>query len=185
MIFHDLKTIFIHVERTGGVSLRKHLLQYENNFERWKVTKHFSAKKTRELIGDDRIWNLYTKIAFVRNPYDRLVSWYNACRQHPEWNSSIANYFQGLNCFDDIFKNPHPQLLISQADIVSGVDFVYKFENYENEVKMISLCLNIPYTKIKENISKHKHYRSYYNFFTRATMKKWSKKDLDYFGYEF
>ena len=187
MIFHDLKAIFVHVERTGGVAVRKHLLQHEGNFERWPGTKHFTAEKTKELIDNPEVWENYFKFAIVRNPYDRLVSWYCACRQHPEWNSPIAKYFQSLDCFDDIFKRTHTQILIPQYDIVKGVNFIGRFENYNESMEHINRILGINenlYVKF-ENSANHKPHRCYYNSFTRATLKKWLKKDFDYFGYEY
>lgn len=36
---------------------------------------HLPASKTKALIGD-RIWNSYERIAVIRNPFDKAVSWF-------------------------------------------------------------------------------------------------------------
>lgn len=185
MIFHTLKLIFIHVERTGGVALRKLLLKYENDFQRLAKTKHLTSTKIKELINNDFIWNNYLKIGFVRNPWDRMVSWYFACKQNKTWTSSLAKHFQKAYNFEEVIKNPHPKMLIPQIEKVSGVDLIYKYENYNKNVKEITSLLEIPYEKIIDNSSNHKHYRNYYTKETKTIVGNWYEKDIEMFKYSF
>ena len=57
MIFHDLDLIFMHVERTGGVAFRKHLLHYEERFERLGSTKHYTVEEAKQLI-EPEYWQI-------------------------------------------------------------------------------------------------------------------------------
>lgn len=184
MIFHNFKLIFIHVERTGGVALRNLLLRYEDKFERLVNTKHLMARKVKELI-DKNIWDSYFKFGFVRNPFDRLVSWYYACNQTPKWDSCIANYMQNSNSFEEIIKKPHPQLLVTQLEKLKGVDKIYRFEDYIDEVKSLCNKLEISCKIEKENESKHKYYRNYYTEDLRNIVKERYKEDLEKFNYQF
>jgi hypothetical protein len=182
MIFHDLEAIFIHVERTGGVSLRKHLLKYETRFERIAKTKHLTSKETKETVGN--LWYEYFTFGFVRNPWERLVSWYFACNQHPEWNSPIAIYMQKFQSVGELIFNPHPQMLITQTKKLQGVDFIGRFENYAEDVKKICGYLRIPYENFKDNIATYGDYRNYYCPRTQRIVADWYKEDIENFGYE-
>jgi chondroitin 4-sulfotransferase 11 len=183
MIFHDLKAIFVHVERTGGVALRKYLLNYETNFKRIASTKHLSGVQTKELTKE--YWDEYIKFGFVRNPYDRLVSWYCACREHQEWNSPVAKYFQSLNSFDEVIKDPPPEILESQYGRLIEMDFIGMYESYKEDVRIICDNLKIPYKDFVDNQSTHKNYREYYTDVVRKQVTEWYKEDLEVFEYEF
>ena len=187
MIFHDLKTIFIHVERTGGVSVRKHLLEHENHFRRWQQTKHFTSSEMKELTQLWDIWDNYYKFAFVRNPYDRLVSWYNACHLHHEWVSDIALYMRQYNTLSELIyhNQPHSQLIKSQYETTSNLDFVGRFENREEDFGKICDKIDIPYSNRKENTSVHLDYKTYYTGVTKKIVTEWFKEDLERFKYEF
>jgi hypothetical protein len=187
MIFHDLKAIFIHNERTGGVSVRKHLLHYETNFERIGSTKHYTAEETAQRVG--YIWKEYLTFGFVRNPYERLLSWYLACRKYRhKWRGNeLADYFiQFENFHDLVMAKPHERILIPQHKKVEGLDFIGRFENYEKDFE--ELCtkyLSIPYKYIKINDTFHKSYRDFYTVKMKRKVREWYKEDLERFEYEF
>jgi len=184
MIFHDLKAIFIHTERTGGVSIRKHLLNYETNFERIGNTKHYTAQETKEKVG--KLWHQYFKFGFVRNPYDRLVSWYFACKKNKDvWKNSLAIHVNNCKTFEDFIYNPHKQILIPQYKKVEGLDFIGKFEKYEEDFMELCIQLNIPYKYLQVNTSLHSHYRKYYTSEMIKIVRERFKEDFKRFNYEY
>jgi hypothetical protein len=67
------KFIFIHIQKTGGVSISNLLRQYIPTTTPGRGLRHISARRALKQVEnpDD-----YFKFAFVRNPWDRLVSWY-------------------------------------------------------------------------------------------------------------
>ena len=75
MISHELKTIFIHIPRTGGTSIETALVG--NNW--WKIepaTKHIDWCEAKKFYAN--YWNDYLKFSVVRNPWDWLVSLYHS-----------------------------------------------------------------------------------------------------------
>jgi hypothetical protein len=67
------KFIFIHIQKTGGVSISNLLRRYSPTTTPGRGLRHISARRALKQVEnpDD-----YFKFAFVRNPWDRLVSWY-------------------------------------------------------------------------------------------------------------
>ena len=82
MIDHDIKCIFIHIPRTAGSSISTALTQRKKEGERFenrarvKQDKiHFTVEQAQKKFGL-KVWDEYLTFAFVRNPWDRLVSQY-------------------------------------------------------------------------------------------------------------
>ena len=76
-INHTHKFIFIHIPKNGGTSIRNSfdINGYDKKVVRKKYP-HDGAMKIRDYCGDE-VWNTFYKFAVVRNPYDRLVSYYH------------------------------------------------------------------------------------------------------------
>jgi len=185
MIFNDLKAIFIHNERTGGVSVRKHLLQYEKHFERIASTKHLTCEETKKLVGNK--WDDYLTFAFVRNPYDRLVSWFTVCNEHQEWISPVAKYMRKYKTLEELVldNRPHEQILLSQYEKTKDVDWLFAYERYDGAMRSLCDMLKIPYKSRYDNSSYHAHYTTYYTKEMLDIVNEWFKKDLEMFNYNF
>jgi len=91
LISHDHKFIFIHIGKTGGTSIEKTLCAaLDIDFEQTKKDaeghwwKHIWAKGMRKRVGP-QIWDDYFTFAFVRNPYDMILSLYSMYTQYPEY----------------------------------------------------------------------------------------------------
>jgi chondroitin 4-sulfotransferase 11 len=84
--------IFIHIQKTGGSSivsaLRKAAPDSISTFSDFAAChdplkgQHVFASDLRNYLGDHE-WQRFFKFAFVRNPWARLVSWYNMCIERP------------------------------------------------------------------------------------------------------
>lgn len=85
LISHSHKLIFVHIQKTGGMTVTKVLRGNVPDISRLKQ-KHEFAIQAREELDD---WDEYFKFAFVRNPWDRLVSWYSMIK-----NADIAQLSQ-------------------------------------------------------------------------------------------
>lgn len=185
MIFHDLGLIFIHVERTGGVALKKLLSQYEEHPEQiGTATRHITSENAQMKIPKE-IWDTYLKIGFVRNPWDRMVSWYHACKQNPQWFRAIDQHFQEAKTFEEALTVPHPRMLITQSEKLKDIKWVGRFEFYKKDVEYLCNVLEIPYFDLQDNSSQHCNYRSYYNAKTKKLIEKWYKDDIERFNYAF
>ena len=101
MINDEKQIIFIHIPKNAGTSIewalmtdkqKKECDKHEFGYEEWKVNYYNIEKINRHSKFNDYKhfesvkWLNYTKIAVIRNPYDRMVSWYNylkrTCTNH-------------------------------------------------------------------------------------------------------
>ena len=144
--------------------------------------------------------------AFVRNPYDRVKSWFSYHTGHcydnltfEEWvNNGCKTHFNIQNKTNWINEGLSP--LLQYNFIVSSkkkVDFVGKIENYENDMKIITEKLNnickekgIQHEFIFRNVkcntnsqNKNKKNLEMSNE-TKEKIYNLFKKDFEYFGYD-
>jgi hypothetical protein len=72
------KILFVHIQKTGGETVAEILKKHTPDIRRLGA-KHEFASSGKLKLG--AAWNDYFKFAFVRNPWDRLVSWYSMIRR--------------------------------------------------------------------------------------------------------
>jgi len=184
MIFHGLKTIMLHVERTGGMA-RRRILKRHNRHKREDsgYFAHATSTIVKKRVGHI-IWGQYFTFVFVRNPWDRLLSLYlhyrtagKATRRDP--------FVQKFGSFVEYVVSVPRHTKVSQYSRTVGVDVVYRFEEYEKSMRDLCRRLNIPYTHVRHNGTKHNHYTEYYTPETIQLVAEYSKIDIETFGYQF
>ena len=192
MISDKHKFIFIHITKTGGTSIQK-LFQ-------GKLKTHKFAKNYKKLIGDEK-WNNYFKFAFVRNPWDKMVSQYFFIQKKHKGNYELTfrEFILGFESFcqgngfsqgngEDISVEFNPVQLpwILDDDGNCLVDFIGKFENFQKDFDLVCDKIGVPQRQLPhKNKSKHKNYTEYYDEETRAIVAKQFAKDIEYFDYKF
>jgi hypothetical protein len=181
MLFSKYNCIFIHVSKTGGTSIERF---FESRGDEYVyATKHAVAHIAIKIFGRDT-WEKSFKFSFVRNPWDRIYSWwYNKAGDVSK--SKFLKYLKNLP--DDM---PH---VWNQVDFLKSdngkmeLDFIGRFERLQedfdyvcDEVGMEKGTLgNYKFAKNKPK------YSEYYNDETRELVSNIYKKDIDYFGYKF
>lgn len=190
LICDSHKFAFIHIQRTGGTSIRElcHKLELKT-YEKEFFHTHVNNLKNSSTIPDD-----YRSFAFVRNPWDRVLSWYKLLTKYEINNNLKKIDFEDyvLN-FEEINykKDKTLSMLFNQYDYIYKddkrvVDFIGRFENYSEDVKTIFSNFHIDVDSIpKVNDTKHKSYREYYTQKSAAYLEKMCYKDIQTFGYNF
>lgn len=86
LVSHRHRTIFVHIQRTGGNSVQRLFEALDPDLVEAvavdpdkRRTKHCWLEDIAEAL-DPAIFATYTKFAIVRNPFDRLLSWYQFLR---------------------------------------------------------------------------------------------------------
>jgi len=135
----------------------------------------------------------YFKFAFVRNPWDRVVSCYldkvvNKRRDYyMECHGKDFEYFVRFIKKKDLSICDRHIRLQSRLFPYREVDFIGRFENFENDLRSVLDKLNIKVNRIPRlNVTKRTGaYKSYYSERTKHIIADKYSKDVELFGYKF
>jgi hypothetical protein len=204
VISHKHKFIFLATGKTGTTSMETLLKKYDDEGRKFHKHGRLSGPSTiihpytntkKELNFDS---SDYFKFCFVRNPWERMLSWYGQLQKtkfqiYP--TSGIRKMLYELTnnySFTDFLKNlPEEHFKhFSQSNfyLISGnlIDFIGKVENLQQDFDFVCNKIGIPQQQLPhKNATKHKHYTEYYDDETRQIVAEKYAKDIEYFGYEF
>lgn len=207
MIRHDLKCIFVHINKTGGSSIVKALnmlqvhmsasllfsneasLRADSQYDVWKGWlggRRITHQNYEKLENIKNYWDDYLTFTVVRNPYERVVSDYFYCRKHNLIDLSISFTEDVKSTFDnrERWKLPCYDWITLNNEIV--VENIIRFENLKQGFDDMCKTLQVPHIKLPHlNKTKHTHYTDYYDDETRELVAKKYAKDIETFGYEF
>lgn len=163
MICKDYKCVFIHIPKTGGQSIEHFLLNSMGLT--WDDRSPFLLRFNPDPnLGPERLAHLtaveyvdrgyldavefgsYFKFAFVRNPWDRLVSeyLYRKHNKHFTFKDFILRGFPEPDPYKDAYRHVMPQYdFIFDAAGKQLVDFVGRFENLQQDFDMVCQKLGI------------------------------------------
>jgi len=210
MINDKYNFIYIHIHRTGGLSLEKMFKAHQGDH---RYVKEYIKEITYEK------YKTYFSFSFVRNPWDKIVSCYFYHRNNlideelkkmnntwPKWKSDIYNFDDWIKLLPEIkdcnsFQGNHDLFLFNPINYTNqiqmlknnkgeiDVDFIGRMENYESDWKFISEKLDIKEEKklVHYNATeREKDYRIYYKKTeTIEIVRNWHEEDIRYFNYEF
>jgi hypothetical protein len=189
----NVKSIFVPVNKTGSTSIRKIVI----NISRICVSRSAGTPVNergyvrRDSISDAE-WRKAFKYAFVRNPFERVVSGWR-CKIHSKsFKEFVANTLINYdvdNNKHDVRTNTvihHFSSQINPKYCIVDMDFIGRFENFQEDFNTVCDKIGIPKQQLPHlNKANHKHYTEYYNDKTRDLIAKKYAKDIEYFGYKF
>ena len=165
MLFQNL--IFIHIPKTGGNSVQK-ILSLNGNYQgefltnnsqdginRFGIQDSLTSYKHQKLSEYEKVCTLsnYTLLSVVRNPTERLLSYFFSPSRHIKPNSSLLKIFDKLGIksllphkyksikfvleeFLEFIQNVETQTsYLSIGDKLNDNVNILKFENLNNELK--------------------------------------------------
>lgn len=210
IISHKHKFIFFKTRKTAGSSIQVSLAkncgkediitgQYRlgiddnshstglNMDKFFTIHPHPELKPTKQFLGSE-IWNSYFKFAFVRNPYDIVVSRYhwNLKGKDKNKNTSIKdfqNWVENNNMLheDKLHKYTHDNNVLD-------LDFIGYYETLEDDIKYICKKIGIPLLdlpQLKGGFRDKTHYSNFYNEKTKQLVSNFYSDDIKYFNYSF
>jgi hypothetical protein len=200
MISFQKRFLFVHIPKTAGNSIQSVLRDYsedelvalrgeQDGIERfglrnpkYKIKKHSTLAEYREALGNEQFRSLY-KFTCVRNPWDRMVSYYFTPTQSPEtWN---RKKFSGI-ISKAVSVPDHLQLGSGEEDPFANVDCIMRFENLADDFRIVCAALDIsPPILPKYNRSNREHYSKYYDRELRELVRERFAAEIERFGYVF
>lgn len=177
IINHTYDFVFVHIPKAAGTSLT-HALSPLSHYrdqeigstywgqkaseyyaKRYALRKHSTVDDIREVMSEAE-WSRYFKFAFVRNPFDRLLSAYHFLKGWkglPNHHQERIDYYRSAQDFvdsgvwaewagpDNIFK-PQTNWVCDRNTSEIAVDFLGRTENIKADLQTIGRKLNVTHT---------------------------------------
>lgn len=180
--------VFIHIPKTGGTSI---VSIFGEAFQ-----KHNTAREVIDIIGRKR-WDEVYKFSVVRNPWEKVHSWYKfrVKLNQSKMSARPISFKDWVACTYGEPKDPYyyyrPKPFMPQVDWlkddqgVIDMDRIVRFENLQEGFTEVARELGIPSELPHINKTKKTNYRDFYDDETRRIVGEWHAEDIEYFGYKF
>jgi len=200
MISFHKRFLFVHIPKTAGNSIQSVLRDYsedqlvalrkeQDGIERfglrnpsYKIKKHSTLNEYYEALGGDQFRDLY-KFTCVRNPWDRMVSYYFTPTQSPEtWS---PKKFRGI-ISKAVSISDYLRLDNGEEDPFANVDCIMRFESLAEDFRAVCSAIGIsPLTLPQYNRSNREHYSKYYDDELRELVRTRFAPEIERFNYAF
>lgn len=191
--YEQLKCVFIHIPKTGGISVSRSLFGNLGG-------GHKDVKFYKRAFGP-LTYDKYFSFAFVRNPYTRLYSAYSFLKRggfdqkDMEFSENIISKYPTFEQFieewlsrENIYSYNHfiPQYtFLCDGSFKPEVDFIGRFENIEEDFQTIAKQLGVSVQLPHHNQTVRKK-KPLEEFMTNKLFKKVAKvysEDFEIFEY--
>lgn len=186
-VSHESKFIWFRVAKVGTQTIFHHLEENDVSLDVGKSSYlHYPMNQYED----------YFKFAFVRNPWDRLVScWHNKVVEanyfrfsEPEHEKmkDFENFVIHVSELDVEVSDRHVQLQSALIDL-NQVNYIGRMESFNDDLTNVFQKIGLNKKKRKpRNVSpSRKPYQEYYSEELAETVYRTYKKDIQIFGYEF
>jgi hypothetical protein len=197
MISEEHQTIFIHVPKCAGVSVRSFLeqcgfwqIQLDDYVEDIRSGCYTRGTAARMLLRADRgLWDRCFKFCVCRNPNDRLVSAWSFCREQGKLAVPFDYFVRYMRTFESFWVVWHCILPQKQHVLIDGVpviDLACRYERLESDFERVRERLGRPAVPLSHrNRSAHKPYQAYYTRELQDLVFERFRVDFEYFGYRY
>ncbi len=206
IVSHLHRYLFVAMPKTGTHSVRQALREHlgpadieqvglfvNKRFPFDEIARighgHLSVRQVRPFLGD-AVCDDYFKFTFVRNPFDRFVSYcafmtrqQGAFDRDPQ--GTMRHILFELRPMDHVHFQPQYTLLTNDAGELE-MDFIGRVERMQDDYDAICARIGIPSRPLdKVNGSRRGDYRQYYDRALMDGVAELYRGDLERFGYTF
>ena len=194
------KYLFLHPQKTAGTSVSKALIEIDPTAKQ-TPDKHYTLEKLliqkRNPMTQDDDLSEYFKFMTVRNPWDRMVSYYlyeqqykgkHLERSFEDWLSNSPDKRRvGWTATGKWCVTDYPQTFFGKnLEKKFVMDYVIRFDNLIEDFKVVCKKIGLNYGGMPQELPTRRwEYQAYYNDNTKELVRRAFKEDIDRFGYEF
>ena len=205
--------LFIHIPKTGGTSMAlalearamkddimlgdtpkalKRRGKVQGIATRGRLWKHSTLADLEGLVGAEELPSLF-KFTLVRNPWDRMVSYYHWLREQSFDHPSVA-LAQAVEFADFVrdpgtgrqFRQSPASQYMTDAAGLEQCDLYLRLEHFRDDVVALERHLGFAISLPQANISPREgDYRDYYTPGLRDLVATLCAEDIARFGYRF
>lgn len=206
IISHQHRYIFFAVPKTGTHSVREALreqlgpddeeqvglfVQKRFSYPEFANIRHghLSVRQIRPVIGEDK-FNGYLKFAYVRNPFDRFVSFCSFMARATDHFKKTPTAFMKYvihqaKPFNELLFLPQHSFLVDEAGALR-MDVVCRNETMQASYDEVCARVGIASRPLgKLNATERRPYQEYYDRELIDWVGNFYRKDLEMFGYSF
>lgn len=187
--------LFLHVPKTGGTTVWNTLgIVKTRNAQRgdftpidtgWVSFGHGAMKDMLglKLVTPEFLERSY-KFAFVRNPYDQVVSHWAFQTQTKKWGLKPTTSFkEWVDTKMATISNNRPQSTFIEGP--PDLNYLGHFEFFEEDLRQVALEIGVGEIEIPHlNASKRPHYSEVYTPDTKRKVEEFYARDFEEIGYE-
>ena len=210
MISHDKKCIFIHIPKCGGTSVEDviwpkdqgrteqdlwmgFVTQFENKYQTGGL-QHLLAWQVRDEVGRD-VFGAYYKFAFVRNPWDRIVSQFAYMQQRPDLmdylgmtsETEFKSYLELIRLKEHVQWMPQVRFLLDHDGSIL-VDRIGRLEVFDYDCAQIFADLGLKFGHLPGHVNQSKRQAFQYYYSDSEAIESVADmfaEDINFLGYQF
>ena len=177
MIIEEHKAIFIHIPKNAGTSIET---LFGNSSFRIQPDKHANIHEIKKKFP--KVYDSYRKFTIIRNPYDKMVSWYFYLKRNLGENYDIIDFKEWIKDPSIFWHVDDPiSYLKPQHTWVDETVKIIKFENLNKELnEFFKEKIDLPVI----NKSNHDHHSTYYNRESLDIIYDRYKEDFERYNYK-
>lgn len=206
IVSHLHRYIFVPMPKTGTHSVRQALREHlgpddieqvglfvNKRFPFEPIAEirhgHLSVRQVRPYLGDE-VCDAYFKFSFVRNPFDRFVSYCAfMTRQHGAFDrdpqGTMRKILFEMRPLDHVHFQPQYTLLVDDAGNLE-MDMIGRVEAMQDSYDAVCARIGIPSRALdRVNSSRRGDYRQYYDQALIDGVADLYRRDLELFDYTF
>ena len=198
----SIRKLLVNLKNNDVLDSDKKKYYYSEELKRRKISSiHGKARDYLEFIEQD-LWSKSLKFASVRNPWDLMVSSYHWWLQNGNKFDRLKNMYLDISKmnFEEYLKSSYGANMINECvgniedwfldkDKNLILDGLVRLEHFENDfLKLIQKSNKKIYNFSdlpKENVTKRKEHKFYYNNHTSLLIEERFKFLIDYCGYKY
>lgn len=161
----------------------------EWNYHKYVFRAHDDIRAARRRMPADR-FDRYFKFAFVRNPWNRLVSEYEFLLKRPKHGRHAR--VRKLDGFKQFIQMQIPRRDAYQINMLCdakgnlSMDFVGKLENLQADWQIVCERIGIPHQPLPvRNATQRGHFQDYYDAESRQLVAEHWAREIKLFNYRF
>ena len=177
MIIEEHKAVFVHIPKNAGTSIEA---LFANNSFRIQPSKHADIYEIKRKFKNS--YNSYKKFTIIRNPYDKMVSWYFYLKRNLGERYEVLEFNEWIKDPSKFWHIDDPiSYLKPQHEWIDDTVVLIKYENLDKELnQFFNKKIELPII----NKSKHNHYLEYYNKESLTIIYDRYKEDFKKYNYK-
>jgi len=173
----------------GRLAHIKSRMRLEWDYHKYVTRAHENIRAVQKRMPKEK-FDRYFKFAFVRNPWERLVSEYEFILKSQTHGRHTR--VKKLGGFKPFIHMQIPRRDAYQVNMLCDrqgtllMDFIGKMENLESDWQTVCERIGIPVQKLpRKKFIKREHFSKYYNDETRQLVARHWAREIELFDYSF